>query len=330
MHDRLSRSLSLLAVALTCAAGCTADPAPPPPTGDTGTLVLPLIQAGPDGEIFHLAHATFDIAGLVNGFTGTVDGSGFVPQVSISVPPGLVGVTLRDGWTLERSTDNGATFQPVSALLASPNPSNMRVLVNVPASIIFEFIVRNPNGTLQIKLAVEDAPRELAGGVLIETATGKLAGYNSPARTLDFGVFYDLFSLSSEILPDGTRQHVYVANHVAVEFYNDRIGTFSGSIAHQLTGAFLNYTVAARPDGTVELSGELAGNDATGTTDITFGPNVIDDEIGIGADGFPEDQFFYDPTLPFSLFTITGDDDGTADGQLRLRHLIPGQPGADQ
>jgi len=252
-------------------------------------------------------------------------------QVSVSVPPGLVNVTLRDGWRLERSTDDGATFQPVSALLASPNPNAARVLVNVPSSIVFSFIVRDPNGTLQIKLSVEEAARELAGGVFIEAQSGSLAGYGGRNRSFDFGVFYDLFSLSSEVLPDGTKQHVYIANHVAVEFYNDRLGTFSGAIAHQMTGAFLNYTVAARPDGTVELSGQLLGSDANGSTDIEFGPNAIDATVpGIGPDGFPNDEFFYDSMLPFTLSTFSAVDDGTVSGQLRMRHLIPGQPGADQ
>ena len=325
-----ARPLSLLAVVFACAAGCASDDPPvTPPPADTGTLVFPLIQTGPGGEVFHLAHATFDVAGISNSFTATVDGGGFDPVASVVAPPGLVNVTLRDGWTLERSLDGGATFQPVSALLASPNPNVARVLVNVPSSIEFDFIVRDPSGTLQIKLAVITAPRELAGGILIQDASEDLADYaRSPNRSFDFGVFYDLFTLESQILGDGTHQHVYTANHVAVEYYNDRLGRFASEVGPELSGGFLTYTVAARPDGTVELSGELLGGNADHFTDIVFGPNNIDaiSSPGIGADGFPVDEFFYDSELPFTQNV----DFGTVSGVLRMRHLIPGQPGRTQ
>jgi hypothetical protein len=103
---------------------------------------------------------------------------------------------------------------------------------------------------------------------------------------------------------------------VAAEFYNDHVGTLSGPIATELTGASLTYTVAAQPDGTIQLSGSLTG----GATDIEFGPNPIDAILpSLDADGFPEDVFFYDSMAPFTQISAQG----TLSGLLRVRHIPP-------
>jgi len=84
-----------------------------------------------------------------------------------------------------------------------------------------------------------------------------------------------------------------------------------------MTGGALTYTVSAKPDGTVELSGQLFGR----FTELDFGPNAIDAIIPtLDADGFPSDEFFYDSTAPF---TLTAPDASTATGLLRIRHLLP-------
>jgi hypothetical protein len=318
---RSLRTLSILAALALAAPGCATEAAH---DGPTGTLVLPLVQAGVDGEVFRLTNAVFDITGGDGTFNETITAT-LETELDITMPPGIVEVFLHDGWTLERSTDGGATFAPVSALLASFNPGAARVLANSPSSLEFAFIVRDTSGTLQIKLSVISQPRELAGGFIVDTATGDLAAYADFAnRRLDFAVFYDLFSLKSEVLPDGTKQHVYTANHVAAEWYNDHVGIFANQIGPDMTGGFLTYTVAARPDGTFEVSGELAGL----ATDILFGPSTIDDITSptLDPDGFPSDEFFYDSELPFTQTT----DLSTLTGTLRMRHLIPGQPGPRQ
>ena len=43
--------------------------------------------------------------------------------------PGLVTVTIQDGWTLTRSDDHGGTFQPVSAVLGSLRAQQTRVWI---------------------------------------------------------------------------------------------------------------------------------------------------------------------------------------------------------
>jgi predicted small secreted protein len=324
-------ALSLLATLLLAAvpvAGCATAP------GDgedpnTGELLLQLVQPGPHGEIYHLSNATFDIVDGT-GATTTVTDSGISAQVKVSLPPGIARVTLRDGWTLEKSTDGGSTFAPVGALLGSLNPNIVRVLANNLVFVEFDFLIRETNGTLSLTLGIIANPRELGGGILIQTATDGLAQYAVSNRTLDFGVFFNLLSLERQTLDDGTKQLVYTAfgqqgsfgpvplpaQAVAGEFYNDRLGVFSGPIKTDLVGAFLTYTVAAKPDGTIQLNGTLAG----GFNDFEFGPNAIDVVVPtLDADGFPNDQFWYDSTLPF---TLTGDQ-GTASGLFRMRHLPP-------
>lgn len=321
---------AMFAAAAALAAGCVADPGD---DGPTGQIALSLVQPGPHGEIYHLANATFDIFHVDDGAVITVDGSTSDPQFTVSVPPGIVNIFLRDGWTLEKSIDGGATFQPVSALLGSPNPNVLRVLANGLSFVDFSFVIRQTNGTLAITLGIVDNPRELVGGISVQSATDGLAGYAvGGARTLDFGIFFSLVSLQSVTLPDGTKQRIYTAfgqqgsfgpvplptTALAAEFYNDDIGTMAGPIARDLTGGFLTYTVAARPDGTVELSGSLLGT----FTDIEFGPSAIDVVLpGLDADGFPNDAFFYNSAVPFTQTSS----EGTMSGLLRMRQLLPAQ-----
>lgn len=307
------------------AAGCTAGPAP-----ETGDVMLMLTQPGPHGEIYHLGNATFDIVHNETGEVTTVDGGGLGAQVDVSVSPGIVFISLRDGWTLEKSTDGGASFQPVSALLGSPNPNIVRVLANQLSFVQFAFLIRQTNGTLGITLGVVANPRELAGGIVIDSATDELAPYALAAnRTFDFGAFFNLVSVETSTLDDGTHQRTYTAfgqqgsfgpvplptAALGIEFYNDSVGTFAGPIARELTGGFLTYTVAARPGGTVDVAGSLIG----GATDIEFGPTPIDVTIpSIDADGFPGDEFFYASQVAFTQTS----QQGTATGLLRVRQLL--------
>lgn len=322
---------ALLAVAAPLAQGCAAAEAPDD-EGSTGELVMPLLQPGTHGELFHLGNATFDVTD-VHGALSTVDGSGNQNAVTLPLPAGLASITLRDGWTLERSLDNGATYQPVSALLGSVNPTTLRVLANQPAIVQYSFLVRDTNGTLRVTLGVVPDPRELAGGVVISTATDGLAGYTQPGNgRMDFAIFFQLAKLESVTLPDGTKQRVYSAGivfggvagpnppadtPVATEFYNDALGIMAGPIARDLTAGFLTYTVAAKPDGSFELSGEIDG----GTTSIVFAPSAIDAVTSptLDGNGFPNDMFFYDSGVPFTMTSAQG----TMSGTLRMRHLVP-------
>jgi hypothetical protein len=330
----ISRSV-VLAFAIVFTQGCVAggggskggsDDASDPTTGQ---LVFSLRQSGPHGELFQLVGAEFEITDATGGLT-FVDSFNDVPSVSASVPPGIATIDLLDGWSLLKSTDGGVTFQPVPALLGTLNPQTQRVLANTPIIVSYDFIVRDPNGTVQITLGVNAQPRELVGGVVVQSGTGDLAAYATSNRTLDFAFYFGLATLESVTLADGTKEHIYTAGQltniaspiptintpVAADFFNDHIGTLAGPIAADLAGGFLQYAVSAKPDGTVQLSGQYSGQ----TTFITFGPSPILLNIPApGPDGFPADQFFYDPEIPFTATALQG----TLTGVLRMRHVLP-------
>lgn len=70
---------------------------------------MPLTQTGSHGELFRLSNATFDITGA-GRFMQTAT-SGTEPSSLLSVPPGVMSVLLEDGWSLQKSVDNGVIDQ---------------------------------------------------------------------------------------------------------------------------------------------------------------------------------------------------------------------------
>lgn len=315
MRTFMSFITAISLVAAAPLAGCVVHEATPG-APDTGTLTLPLTQTGPHGEQFRLTNATFDIAGG-SGFAQTVT-SGLEAEIVLPVPPGPTTIQLRDGWTLQQLASSGA-FVPVDALLGSVNPAFVRMLASQPAVAEFDFLVRSVDGTLTIRLGVVNTPRELAGPMFVQQATGGLAAYAS-AR-MDFAMFFDLAALDRVTLPDGSKQLAYTAGPAALELYNDALGTLAPVIKADQTGGFLQYTVTAKPDGTIELAGSMAGQ----TSVLSFGPHTIDlAPPPLDADGFPADAFFLDFSLPFTLdATATDGAAGTLSGVLRPRHLVP-------
>jgi hypothetical protein len=305
-------ALSLAAAAL---AGCVVHEAAPD-TPDTGTLTLPLTQTGPHGEQFRLTSATFDIAGG-SGFAQTVT-SGLESEIVLPVPPGPTTIQLHDGWSLQQLAASGA-FVPVDALLGSANPAFVRMLASKPAVAEFDFLVRSVDGTLTIRLGVVNTPRELAGPMFVRQADGGLAAY--AGKNMDFAIFFDLAGLDRATLPDGSKQLTYTAGPAALELYNDALGTLAPLLKTDQTGGSLQYTLTARPDGTVELAGSMSGQ----TSVLSFGPHAIDLAVPpLDADGFPADAFFLDFSLPFTLdATATDGAVGTLSGVIRPRHLLP-------
>jgi len=320
----LSRAARLIAVAAV-AAGCAAQAAAPDP--ETGKLIVPLVQPGPDGSLYQLTHATFEITSD-SGFAATLDGTSADSELELAMPPGLFQLRLDDGWTLAKSTDGGATFQPLDALLGSSNPQVLRILANQPLTVECDFLVRSASGTLQLKIGVTEAPRELAGGFLVSSATDDLAAYATENRNLDFAIFFDPSFVGTRTLDDGTRQRIYQGggvgavgpmppffSPVAAEIYGDRLGLLT-PIFNGASGAFLEFEVSATPAGPITLQGTLDSGD----TQIAFGPHAIAAVTPtLDADGFPRDEFFYDSTLPFTLSGVTGSITGT----LRMRYLLP-------
>jgi len=303
-----------IAVLAPLAAGCASATAEDHP--ELGTVQIPLQQRGADGALYHLS-ASFQVVGP--GGTQTVDATSFQPSVTLSLPPGITFVELLDGWVLEKSNDNGLTYQPVSALLGTVNPFGLRVLANFSDSVVFQFIVRNPNGDVTISFGVTLHPRELAGGMIIDTATGDLAAY--ALGRVDFAVYHDLFNLERINLPDGSKQLLFTANSVAAEVFNDALGTLSGTIAPAMAGGFLQYHFNAKPDGSQEIAGELDGaNDPFPV--MTFGPHTLQfNRLPLDADGFPTDVFINESGVPFTLNAFFATGDATLTGTLRFRSV---------
>lgn len=316
-RSRIS-TLFILSLSLAlAAAGCAASSEEPAPTGE-GELSIPLTSTAPDGTIYRLANATFEISGP-SGLT-ILDGNPAVPSVSVELPPGLVSILLRPSWTLTRSTDGGVTFTAVNALLGTANPLSARVLADTAQSFAFDFLVRNPNGTIAIRFGVDPSPRQLAGGFRVTStgAAGSLAPY-AGAR-LDFSTYFSLSSFGRRVEPDGSKTLIYLAGPTATEFYNDPIGILSGVVAPSYTGGYLEYQVTAKTDGTQELRGTYYGaSDPYPTWEL--GPSTMAFPLALDAEGYPVDAFFHE-LVPYTLSYFDGQESSVT-GTLVLRNLLP-------
>jgi len=302
--------LSLVMLA-PLASGCTA---PADADADTGTLELPLVQPGSDGAIYRLA-ATFDIEGPASSIHLVATDN--EPSVTLQLPPGLTNVTLLDDWALTRSTDGGGTFRPVSALLGNRNLQQVRVLANHTDQVVFQFLVRSPDGDLTVTFGVTDHPRELAGGMVIDQGTNLFAGYPHNVQ-VDFATYYKLVELDKNVLADGSKDRVFASDATATEFFNDGVGALSGTVAPALQGGILVWHLIARPDGTQEISGELDALVAPFPV-LTFGPHTFGFPLPFDGDGFVSDVFFNE-SIPFSL-EVFGNVPGRMNGTMRFRNV---------
>src|SRR5262249_37332285 len=151
----------------------------------------------------------------------------------------------------------------------------------------------------------------------------------------DFAIYFTPDPIGHETLTDPadatkvTKQLHFTSGEVAVEFFNDPVGTLTTTVAPTFGGGFLDYHVAAHSDGTQDEAGKLSSN--AGLPELTFGEPITAD-IGLlplDAQGFPVDQFFYDPFVPFTLISYDSPDPATRTelgrmaGQLRMRFVPP-------
>jgi hypothetical protein len=298
---------------LSLAAGCATQPA----AESAGTLQIPLTQAGPDGATYHLA-GSFQFSGP--GGVTQIDEAGDDPAVSVELAPGLYDVSLLDGWQLSKLADDGQTFESTTAILGSPNPNQVRILGNQPASLGFQFLIRNPDGNLTVSFGVTAQPRELAGGMVVETGTGDYAPY--AGQRLDYAIYYDLASTTRTASSAGDNTVDYTAGFVGAEFFNDVQTLLSAQVGPAFAGGHLEWSLTAHPDGSQTLTGELDSFNDPFTT-LMFGPRTLDTAIPLDADGFPTDAFIFDSFVPFTMTTqfLDSPEDDTLTGQLRFRAL---------
>lgn len=307
----LAAALALATSSVGCAA--SADGAAQP-DGDTGTLAIPLVQTGGDGALYRLT-ASFTITGP--GGSRIIDGSTNATEVEVRLPPGLTTVELLDGWQLVRSTDGGTTFAPVAALLGSLNQQVVRVLANHTDPVVFQFLVRNAEGTLAIQLGAIDHPRELVGGWYVASATDGLAAYAPNARG-DFAVYYGAIGTKKSVLADGSKDLLIYSDASATEFFNDAPGILTSTVGPGLAGAYLEWHLIARPDGSQEVSGIVYGQREP-YPELSFGPQALTVPLPFTSDGYVSDAYFAQ-LVPFSL-SVWGAAPGAMTGTLRLRSL---------
>jgi hypothetical protein len=280
---RAQSSISALAMALLLSAfGCAGEE----PEGEpTATLEIPLVRTGPDGVSYRL-NASFEVTGPTETFV--VDGNIDEPSVVLELVPGVHQVLLLDGWTLEQSSGGGGYFE-ANAILASVNPTAIRVVPNRSVSVGFTFFVINELGMLTIDFGVNTAPRQLSGGIAFTEGTQEFIDYSLGA-VVDTQIFFEATNQDLVTEEDGSRTRVVSPQAVALRFYNDPFGALA-PVAETFNGGFLTFTTRVRPDATQEFEMDWFSLDGQYELTMGVGPNTI--LTVIDEDGFPGDAFFF-------------------------------------
>jgi hypothetical protein len=297
-------SIVVLAVA-GLGAGCATEAAEAPDPGAQGELRLPLVQQTGSG-LYRLS-ASFRVT-EPSGAVHVLDASADALDVSLQVSPGINVVELLDGWALSRSLDGGATFAPVSAVLASAPSVNLVVTANERATWSFDFIVRDPFADLHITFGVLEQSRQLAAVLEVDEGFGPFAPY--AGAELSFAIFFS-GEPQAQIEGDGTHTRETFSFTTALEFFDDPHDQLA-ALSHDIAGGFLDVALRAHPDGTQDFAGSLQGS--TGRfpsltlepSDIPFGS--VDDG------GFPVDQSFF---TSGAHVTIQSNDGPLLTGRLR-------------
>jgi hypothetical protein len=306
----LFSTLALAAAAL--GGGCTEPAASHGPA--ESAITIPLTQQFA-GKPYHLA-ANFQITGP-DGTVQRVDATGNDPSVTVQVTPGVNEILLLDGWTLTVSTDNGMTFTPVSAVLASMNPVNLIIDPSRTATWEFDFIVRSATTQLNITFGVSDQPRQISMLLFINGGFGDFAKYTGSEISL--ATYFVAFpSPSTE--GDGTKDLQYFANISALEFFGDKQGLVA-PLGDQFAGGFLNFTIRNHPDGTQDFSGRDDGFSGK-FPHIQFGTGQA--FLSTDASGFPADTSFFAFGSPFEI-SLSGNVILTGQAET-IDAFFPGNP----
>ncbi|HEX3763704.1 MAG TPA: hypothetical protein VHW23_33635 [Kofleriaceae bacterium] len=285
-------SVLFSAVVLATAAlggGCT-EPARQAST-ETG-ITLPLVQQM-GGKTYRLT-ANFEVTGP-DGSVQRIDGTGDVPSVTVPVTPGVNAIQILDGWTLSQSTDGGATFSPVSAVLASMNPVDLVIDPSLVTTWTFEFIVRDATTQLTISFGVFDPPRQLSALLFINGGFGDFAAYTGTEISL---ATYFIAFPSASVESDGSHDLQYFSTISALEFFGDAHHLIA-PLGDQFAGGFLSFTTRIHPDGTQDFSGTDDGFSGSKFPHIQFGNSQA--FLATDANGFPADTSFFSFGGPFEI-----------------------------
>jgi hypothetical protein len=299
---RPSIAIAGLFALATLAIGCAAEEL------DGSTLEIPLVQTASDGALYRLRDASFEIV-APDATSVVVDGDVDQASVVLALSPGRYTVRLLTGWTLERTTD-GTTFEPLDAILGNQNPQTIHVFPDNDQQVVFRFYVRDGEGMLNIGFGVVPDPQQLFGTLTFAQATGLLANY--AGKSVDYSIYFDSTQQETVVAPDGTKGRHYLATQIAVEFFNDPVGLFTGPLGALGPGGTLEMTVRANANGTQTVDGVVVN--AAGNP-LSFGPAPV--SVVLDADGFPNDSDF-SVVAPFSL---TGSQ-STASGTTTVVHTL--------
>jgi hypothetical protein len=272
------------------------------------SIEIPLVQNASDGALYRLSNASFEVVGP-DGTAQVVDGNVDAPSVTLELNPGRYTVRLVPGWTLERSLD-GTTFEPLEAILGNQNPQTVRVFPDNAQQVVFRFYVRDAQGMLTIGFGVVPDPQQLLGTLSFTQATGLLANY--AGKSVSYSIYFDPTQQSTDVAPDGTKRRHYAATQIAVEFFDDPVGLFTGPLGALGPGGSLDMSVRAASDGSQTVEGTVVN--AAGNP-LTFGPAAV--SVGLDSNGFPNDAAF-SVVAPFSL---TGSQ-STASGTTTVNHFL--------
>ncbi len=286
-------SVLFSAIALATAVlggGCTASPGAGQPA-ESG-VTIPLTQQLNNNQ--YRLTANFQIT-EPDGTVLRVDGTGDVPSVTVQVAPGINQIEVLDGWTLSRSTDGGMTFTPVSAVLATENPINLIVAPNRVTSWEFDFIVRDPNGQVQISFGVVDPPRQLSATLFVTGGFGDFAKYTN--TELGLTIYFSGPFPQTSIETDGTHDLQINSGVSSLEFFNDVPGLVT-PLGKSFEGGFFTFTTRIHPDGTQDFSASDQGFEST-FPEVTFSTGQA--FLPSDANGFPADTSFFAFGSPFEI-----------------------------
>lgn len=315
----LSSALALAALtslaSLTSLAGCLAEEggAGGGDRATTARVQVPLTRVADDGTIYRLKGVRLALSG--SGGARIVEADDGAATFSFEAEAGVLSAKLLDGWSLEKSGDGGATFSAVGAVLASLNPMVLAISPNSYATLTFEFLLRNPNGTVDVLFLAERVSGQLNALVFPQEATGRLAPYRF--SQLGMALYYkgSSFHLPS---PDGPALVTWSWT-TGLEIYDDRLGLLSEELAPRMSGYALHFEVAARQDGTQLVSGDFTNNHQPDDPALSFAGSQLWQPLPLNDNGYPVPG----PLLgqvPFSL-SLADEEGSTMSGVMNLQYL---------
>lgn len=279
----------------------------------TGRVEVPLTRVADDGTIYRLQGVRLALSG--SGGARIVEADDGAATLSFEAEAGVLSAKLLDGWSLEQSGDGGATFSAVGAVLASLNPMVLAISPNSYATLSFEFLLRNPSGTVDVRFFVEQVSGQINALVFPREATGRLAPYRF--SQLGMALYYkgSSYHLPS---PDGPALVTWSWT-TGLEIYDDRLGLLSEELAPRMSGYALHFEVAAREDGTQLLSGDFTNNHQPDDPALSFSGSELWQPLPLNETGYPVPG----PLLgqvPFSI-SLADEEGSTMSGVMNLQSL---------